>query len=301
VEDEAVKGHPGIYSDDQVTEPAAEIFVDSDAARAARRRESTLLIALAIAGAVTEYPLALAIKSFELSELVRLLPFMGVTLVLASLIPLALQLNQQLGLPGAPLIAAKIAGAKLHFSIRNLVKISLGYALLAAAAGAAVLAIVILPIVLIQHGSAGLPKSPMLTVAPGRIAVVGASVAIAAAVSEEIQFRLVLYALLGWIAAKMSRDRRGQPGRGALWTVTLAQGYLFGLIHLAPLAGSLFHSTWQLLLGGLLMPQTWEGVVFGRLYLRRGLEASVIAHASMDVALFVLAAIGMSRTHLGAR
>jgi membrane protease YdiL (CAAX protease family) len=48
------------------------------------------------------------------------------------------------------------------------------------------------------------------------------------------------------------------------------------------------------------MPQTWEGVVFGRLYLRRGLEASIIAHASMDVALFVLAAIGMAGTHLGA-
>ena len=35
------------------------------------------------------------------------------------------------------------------------------------------------------------------------------------------------------------------------------------------------------------MPQTWEGVVFGRLYLRRGLEVSIIAHGSMDVALFV--------------
>jgi len=51
------------------------------------------------------------------------------------------------------------------------------------------------------------------------------------------------------------------------------------------------------LIGGLLMPQTWEGVVFGRLYLRRGLEASILAHASMDVALFALAAIGVSRTH----
>ena len=140
----------------------------------------------------------------------------------------------------------------------------------------------------------------MLTVAPGRIAIVGASVAIAAAVSEEIQFRFVLYAILGWFAAIMSRDPRGYPRRGALWTVTIAQGYLFGLIHLAPVAGTLFHSTWQLLLGGLLMPQTWEGVVFGRLYLRRGLEASVIAHASMDVTLFVLAAIGMSRSHIGA-
>ena len=77
----------------------------------------------------------------------------------------------------------------------------------------------------------------------------------------------------------MSRDSRGHPGRRALWVVTFVQGYLFGLIHLAPLAGTMFHSTPKLLLGALVMPQTWEGVVFGRLYLRRGLEASIIAHA----------------------
>jgi membrane protease YdiL (CAAX protease family) len=141
----------------------------------------------------------------------------------------------------------------------------------------------------------------MLTVAPGRIAFVGTSVAIAAAVSEEIQFRFVLFAIFGWIALLMSRDSRGHPGRRALWMVTIVQGYLFGLIHLAPLAGTLFHSTWRLLLGGLVMPQTWEGVVFGRLYLRRGLEASIIAHASMDVALFAMAAIGVLGSHPGAR
>ena len=55
-----------------------------------------------------------------MSELVRPLPFLGVTLVLAALIPMALRLNSELGLPGAPLIAAKIAGEKLHFSIRSL-------------------------------------------------------------------------------------------------------------------------------------------------------------------------------------
>jgi membrane protease YdiL (CAAX protease family) len=194
------------------------------------------------------------------------------------------------------LIAAKCAGEKLHFSIRSLLRVSIGYAVLAAVAGASVLALVIVPLVLIQHGgSSGLtvPKTPMLTVAPGRIAFVGASVAIAAAVSEEIQFRFVLYALLGWFARLMSRDSRDHPGRGALWVVTIAQGYLFGLIHLAPLAGMMFHSTPKLLIGALMMPQTWEGVVFGRLYLRRGLEASIIAHATMDVTLFAMAAIGV--------
>jgi hypothetical protein len=303
VEDEAVEGHSGIYPDDQVSGPAADASGDTHASRTALRRESAILATLAIAGAVIEYPLAIALKSLDRSELVRALPFLGVTIVLASLIPLSLRLSAALGLPGAPLIEARVAGTKLHFSLRSLIRVSLGYAMLAAMAGAGVLALLVVPLVLIHHGGTGglkLPQTPMLTVAPGRVAIVGASVAIAAAVSEEIQFRFVLFAVFGWIAHLFSSDSRGHPERGALWIVTIAQGYAFGLIHLAPLAGTLFHSKSRFLIGGLVMPQTWEGVVFGRLYLRRGLEASIIAHASMDVALFVLAAIGMAGTHLGA-
>jgi len=302
VEDEAVEGRSGIHPADQVSEPAIDGGGGARADRAAWRRESALLAALSIAGAAVEYPLALAIKSLDRSEIGRALPFLGITIVLASLIPLALRINGNLGLPGAPLIAAKIAGEKLDFSIRSLVRVSLSYAMIAAAAGASVLVIVTIPLVLFQHGGADIriPSPPLLTVAPGRIAIVGASVAIAAAVSEEIQFRLVLFTIFAWIASLISRDSRGHPGRGALWMVTIVQGYLFGIIHLAPLAGTLFLSTSQLLIGGLVMPQTWEGMVFGRLYLRRGLEASIIAHASMDVALFALAAIGVMGSHLGA-
>ena len=272
--------------------------------RAARRRESALLIVLAVVGAMLEYPLALAMKSIDRTELVRALPFLGLTIVLASMIPFALRVNPRLGLPGAPLIAAKIAGEKLHFSIRNLLKVSMGYAILAAAAGAAVLVVVIVPMLIMAHphgGLADLPVSPTLTLPPGRIAILGALVAIAAAVSEEIQFRLVLFAVFTSIARLITRDPSGESSRGVLWFATIVQAYAFGLVHLLPLAGSTFHSTFVLLLGGLLMPQTWEGIVFGRLYLKRGLEAAMIAHATMDVAMFALAAIGMLSTHLGAK
>ncbi len=157
-------------------------------------------------------------------------------------------------MPGAPLIAAKIAGEKLHFSIRSLLQVSIGYAFLAALAGASVLVIVIVPLVLFSGGGA-VAEAADDDVAPGRIAIVGASVAIAAAVSEEIQFRFVLYAILGWIAAAdVARLARTSAAPRAV-AVTIVQGYLFGLIHLAPVAGTMFHSTWQLLLGGLLMPK----------------------------------------------
>jgi membrane protease YdiL (CAAX protease family) len=304
VEDEAVERPSGIHSDNQMSEPAIESREEVRAngavpPDAARRRVSVLLAALTILGGAIEYPLALALKSLDRSELLRATPFLAITLVLAALIPLALKLNGSLGLPGAPLIAAKCAGENHYFSIRSLIKISLGYALLAAVTGATVLGIVLLPLLLIKHGGLALPNSPMLTVPPARIAIVGALVAIAAAISEEIQFRLVLYSVLGWVAAMISRDSRGHPGRVALWIVTLAQGYAFGMVHLVPLASPFFRSTSRLMLAGLVMPQTWEGVVFGRLYLRRGVEASIIAHASMDLALFVFAAIGVLQSHLG--
>ncbi len=267
-----------------------------------QRRESALLMALAIVGAVLEYPLALAIKSIDRSEIGRALPFLAITIALSSMIPFALRMSPELGLPGAPLIAAKIAGEKLHFSIRSMIKIAAGYAFLAALVGAAVLITVIVPL-MIAHPIAGgskLPVPPVMKLAPGRIAIVGALVAIAAAVSEEIQFRLVLFAFFAWIVRMITRDSSGRSSRGALWVATILQAYAFGLVHLLPLAASMFRSAPRLLLGALLMPQTWEGIVFGRLYLKRGLEAAMLAHAIMDVALFALAAIGVLRSHLGA-
>jgi len=270
--------------------------------RAALRRESALLMALAVVGAVLEYPLALAIKSIDRSEIGRALPFLAITLALSSMIPFALRISPELGLPGAPLIAAKIAGEKLHFSIRSLIKTATVYALLAAVVGAAVLVTVIVPM-MIAHpiaGGARLPVPPVMRLAPSRIALVGALVAIAAAVSEEIQFRLVLFAFFAWIARQIARGSSGQSSRVALWFATILQAYAFGLVHLLPLASSMFRSTPRLLLGAWLMPQTWEGIVFGRLYLKRGLEAAMLAHAIMDVTLFALAAIGVFRAHLGA-
>ena len=62
-------------------------------ARTARRREAALLAVLAIAGAVIEYPLAFALKSIDRSDLARALPFLGVTVVMAALIPLSLRLS----------------------------------------------------------------------------------------------------------------------------------------------------------------------------------------------------------------
>ncbi len=287
-------------SGDAVETVALEAVPDA-VARSTWRRESAILMTLTIVGAILEYPLAIAIKSFHREDLIRTIPFLVLTGVLASLVPWALKQNPGLHIPGAPLIAARLAGEKPPFTLRAIARQAIHYAIFAALVGATVLLVVIVPLILMRRGVAGfhLPESPMLKQAPGRLVGLGALIAIVAAVSEEIQFRLVLFAVFAWAIRRCSRDRSGYPGYRAMWVVTLMQGYVFGMIHLAPVAGPLLHSRYGLAIGALLMPQTWEGVVFGRLYLKRGLEASMIAHGIMDLSLFALAAIDVMRSHFG--
>ena len=277
--------------------------------RAVWRRESAILIALVILAEALKLRFALAIKFVDRSDLGRALPYLVVAIVLTSMVPFALRIIPQLGLPGAPLIA-KIAGEKLPLRIRGLLKISLGYAVLALLVAASIL-FVVLVLMLMAHPSLGRMKSPlapMLKLAPARVALMGTLTAIAAGISEEIEFRLVLFAIIAWATRRIVRDSFDGSGRGALWFVTILQGYVFGMLHIfrlvrtIPLAALMFHSIPAILLGGLLLPQTWEGIVLGRLYLRRGLEASMLAHAIIDAALFVLVAIGLSlRTHVSSR
>jgi CAAX prenyl protease-like protein len=274
------------------------------------RRESALLIALVLFCEALKLRLALAIRFLVRPDVVHALPHLAVTLLLTSMLPFALRINSRLGLPGAPLIAAKMAREKLPFRIRSLLKISAGYALLGLAVATSIL-FVVLVFIFIAHPGSGrmkLPLSPMRNLAPSRIAIVGTLTAIAAGISEEIEFRLVLFAVFTWIARLITRDSFGASRRGVLWFVTILQGYVFGmlhmnrLVHMLPLAALMLHSIPTILVGGLLMPQTWEGIVLGRLYLRRGLEASMLAHAMIDAALFMLVAIVMSvRVHLSIR
>jgi hypothetical protein len=274
------------------------------------RRESALLIALAILSEALKLRLARSINFLVRPHIRDALPFLATTIVLTSMVPFALRISPQLGLPGAPLIASKIAGEKLHFRIRSLLRISLGYAMLALAVAASVL-FVVLVLMIIAHPGRGhmkLPLSPMLKLAPSRIAIVGTLTAIAAGISEEIEFRLVLFAILAWASRLITRSPSGKTSRGTLWSVTILQGYVFGMLHMIrlvhtiPLAASMLHSIPTILVGGLLLPQTWEGIVLGRLYLKRGLEASMLAHAMIDAALFVLSAILLLlRAHPSAR
>ena len=268
--------------------------------RATRWRESALLIVLAIVSIAFE-DLALTPKTVDRQQFTSGLLVFAVEIGL--MVPFALSVNPWLGLPGAPLIAAKMAGEKLRLSIRSLLKISMRYAFLALILGGAVILIVYLPLVL-AHPKMQLTARPFMKLPPGRLAITGTLVSIAAGVGEEIQFRLVSFAVFAWIASLFTSGPSGPSSRGALWFATIMQAYVFGLIHRGP-ANDLLrlfgwsHSAIPLLASGLLVPQTWIGIVLGRLYLRHGLEASMVAHATIDITLFVVLALSRSLLHTG--
>ena len=288
-----------------ISDDNAGLRDDTDAAQervelndAVRRRESALLIVLAIVSIALE-DLALTAKTVNRHQFASGLLVFAIEIAL--MVPFALRVNPRFGLPGAPLIAAMISGERLRFRIRSLLKISVGYAFLALMVGGAVIAIVFLPLAL-MHPKMQMAARPIMKLAPGRLAIIGTLVSIAAGVGEEIQFRLVSFAVFAWIASRFTLDSSGPSSRGALWFATIMQAYAFGMIHRGP-ANDLLRllgwsrSTIPILASGLLVPQTWIGIVLGRLYLKRGLEASMLAHAIIDITLFVLLALTRSLLH----
>ena len=273
------------------TEPDAQARVDS---QRALRRQAVLLTTLAIVCVAIEIPFIFIFNADHSPALHRIALVLVLSFVLASMVPLGLRLCAQIGFPGAPWIAARLAGEAPPFPLLGVVRSAAQYALGAAAIGAALLAGVMLPVMFMAHsGQIDMPQLPEFNTGPGGIALAGIPVALAAGISEEIEFRLALFAILAASASLVASGKIDPPSRRTVWIATIAQGYAFGLIHLLPNAGPLQGRPLMLLAGGFLMPQTWEGVVFGRLYLSKGLEAAILAHAMMDLMLFFLAMIGM--------
>jgi hypothetical protein len=118
----------------------------------------------------------------------------------------------------------------------------------------------------------------------------GALAAAGAGLSEEILFRLSVFAIFIWLFRFLLHEGTDRPSCTTLWCATIMQGYAFGLAHLIIRPAILPKIRAPILIAGLAAPQTWVGIVLGRLYLRRGLEATMIAHAMMDLGLFLLMA-----------
>jgi hypothetical protein len=262
------------------------------------------LIALAVAGTALKIPLGIWFKPLFHSELGYRFLSISCQIGLVCMVPFAVRLNSELGLLGAPFIAAKLSRQTPPGRFRSLIRIALRYDL--AAIAVSILAIAVLALSGMRGSS--VPGSAASYRAAEHTAVaahVGRFVvAIGAGLSEEIMFRLSAFAILIWLFRLLLSERTDRPSRTALWCATIMQGYAFGLLHLMLRSAILPKIRVPILIAGLAAPQTWAGIVFGRLYLRHGLEASMIAHVMMDLVLTLFAAsilylIGLSTPQSG--
>ncbi len=105
-------------------------------------------------------------------------------------------------------------------------------------------------------------------------------------IAEEILFRLFLMTFLVWISTKIRKTADGRPTATGIWVAIVLSSLLFGLGHLG-ITSDLTPITSAVVLRALLLNGVL-GVIYGRLYWKRGLESAMIAHFSSDIVLHVV-------------
>lgn len=201
------------------------------------------------------------------------------TLILGAAIVLGLALGKQVGL-GAPELQAWRAGGigairpglGRRLAVAGVIGLVTGLVLIG------VDALLLLPRtgVDLAHWMAGIPlwKRLLAGVFYGGIV-------------EELLVRLFVVTLLVWALGKVWRTSDGRPAPGAIWMAIVIATLLFAAGHL-PLASRLGELTPWLVVRVLVLNGI-AGMVYGWLYIRRGLEAAMVAHAATHVPLQFLA------------
>ena len=260
--------------------------------RARDRRESLIWMILAGAGTLTELGFSLiGRKHFAPGTVVDNLEFIVTSTVLIALIPFAVKASRQLGLPGGPLITAKLNGEPQSYGW--------GEVFIAGVLWSVIALVVLMIAVAISIGllryffPSLVPHIPAHQIQQGWIvkpsrswlAAYIVTLAVSAGVQEEILFRFVLMGIFSRALMTITGNVDQPPSRGQLWLVNIVQAYFFGLAHLIPD----FHlfsgivGLGELAIRPLVQHETLLGVFFGWLYLRHGLESSMVSHTFFDL------------------
>jgi membrane protease YdiL (CAAX protease family) len=194
--------------------------------------------------------------------------FLDAVLV-AAVVRLGLLLAGNIG-RGVPLLERWLAGQRVGPLLLTVLRE-------AVVAGTSLGIIVLLLYVFVFH--VPLPQLAAITRVPLWKRVLFAS---AAAVEEELLFRLVLLSFLAWLLGTRWHQPDGRPRAGAGWLANLLAGAAFALAHVptTPLTALTF--TPRVLTAGM------ASMLFGRLYWTRGLEAAIVAHFAADLMLLVV-------------
>jgi hypothetical protein len=102
-------------------------------------------------------------------------------------------------------------------------------------------------------------------------------------ITEELWMRWGLVSLLAWLGWRFGQGGRGRPGAAVMWTAILLAAVLVGVGHLP--AASAIAPLSALTVARVIVLNAIGGIVFGWLYWRRSLEAAMVAHATVHVAV----------------
>ncbi|WMW22984.1 CPBP family intramembrane glutamic endopeptidase [Methanolobus mangrovi] len=106
-----------------------------------------------------------------------------------------------------------------------------------------------------------------------------------AGIVEEIVLRFFLMTLLVWISWKIKKTSDNRPTNVGVWLAIFIVSLIYGLGYLASSSSmdmERMHIMGIILLNGI------AGIVFGWLYWKKGLEASIIANLTASLVLFVV-------------
>jgi membrane protease YdiL (CAAX protease family) len=111
-----------------------------------------------------------------------------------------------------------------------------------------------------------------------QLLVVGA---VGAPIGEELEFRLLLVSLLAWAFGRLWKNEDPSRSPQAMWTSAIVSGLTFGLLHIL---GGQSAAWWRPIYAQLFLdPRTYDGIVLAWLYWNRGIESSIVAHATKNV------------------
>lgn len=242
-----------------------------------------LLLGAALIGVVAVIPYAFELSADALRRMPLQLPLWIViglqlaqsAILLAVAVGVGLLLSRKLGL-GAPVLESLV-----YQRGQRVVAPGLLGSVIAGAAMAAILVIVARAIFfaripqLAEHGEAGIALWKRILAC------------FYGAFDEEILMRLFLLSLVIWVIAKVARVRQIQNSPVMLWTANLLVALVFGLAHLP--AAKLIMPINAITITYILVLNGLASLLFGYLFLRRGLEFAMAAHFSADIVLHVVA------------
>jgi hypothetical protein len=197
----------------------------------------------------------------------------AIDLILLASVPFGFFLAPRLSLPGTPLLDRWMRREPVGPEFNRTLYRSLVLALISLIAA---LAVSLLPHARVHTEGINAPIPLAFDIL----------LAIAAALREEIEFRLGLLTVLAWLINQASRALFSGGRTVSLWIANLIQAMAFGALH--QIAGFAGRTSTLSLTGVMLEPRTVGGVILGYAYIRYGLESAIMTHALGDALIFVL-------------